>query len=75
MSQPGYPSKTPTSKPPILSVYDANGVKTRAPAASKFGVGATHIAQIKDATEQRRAHSEALSNPGRAGYKKQSPLS
>jgi hypothetical protein len=33
-----------------------------APKAARFGVGASNLAEIKQATEARRAHNEALSN-------------
>jgi hypothetical protein len=74
--QAGYPDKTPAAKPPIaVDGYNSQGVKTRPPAAAKFGVGATSLPEIQDATDQRRAHSESLSDPGRKGYEKQSPVS
>jgi hypothetical protein len=72
----GYPAKKPAEKPPIVvGTYESAGTKTRPPAAARYGVGATHLAQIRDATDQRRAHNSALSDPGRAGYEKQSPKS
>jgi hypothetical protein len=74
--QAGYPDKTPAAKPPIaVDSYTSQGVKTRPPAAAKFGVGATSLPEINDALDQRRAHNEALSDPGRQGYEKQSPNS
>jgi hypothetical protein len=49
-------SKTP-SQPPIerTDVY-------KTPAAARFGRGASNLAEIKQATDMRRAHNEALSN-------------
>jgi hypothetical protein len=32
-----------------------------APKAAKFGVGASNLAEIKEATDRRRAHNEGLS--------------
>jgi hypothetical protein len=60
---------------PKIDSYDSHGVKTRPPAAAKFGVGATSLPEINDALDQRRAHNSALSDPGRKGYEKQSPNS
>jgi hypothetical protein len=74
MSQPGYPSKKPDAMPPNrVDGYNSQAAPVRPPQAAKFGPGATHIAQIKDACDQRRAHSDALSNLARPP--KQSPLS
>jgi hypothetical protein len=76
MSQPGYPDKKPGALPPIITgTYQSHGTKTPPPDAAKFNRGAQSIEQVRQATEQRRAHNNALSNPGRAGYKKQSPFS
>jgi hypothetical protein len=76
MSQPGSPDKTPSALPPIITDgYNSHGTKTTPPDAAKFKRGAQSIEQIRHATEQRRAHSAALSDPGRAGWPKQSPLS
>jgi hypothetical protein len=55
--------------------YNSHGTKTMPPDAAKFNRGAQLIEQIRHATGQRRAHSEALSDPGRKGWQKQSPLS
>jgi hypothetical protein len=63
MSEPGYPNKKPTSLPPIITDgYNSQAAPVRPPAASKFGVGATNLTEIKDACDQRRAHSDALRN-------------
>jgi hypothetical protein len=76
MSKVSHTDKTPAaSQAPIIGGYCDRGTKTPAPAAAKFNQGASHPAEIKHATEQRRAHSAALSDPGRAGFTKQSPLS
>jgi hypothetical protein len=76
MSKVSYTNKMPSaSQTPVIGGYCDRGTKTQAPAAAKFNQGASHIAEIKHATEQRRAHSAALSDPGRAGWKPQSPLS
>jgi hypothetical protein len=76
MSKVSYTDKKPAAcQTPIIGGYQDRGVKTNPPQAAQFKRGAQSIEQIKHATEQRRAHSEALSNPGRAGYKRQSPLS
>jgi hypothetical protein len=74
--QAGYTDKAPSSNPPIeVDSYNSQGTKTRPPAAAKFGVGATSLPEIQDATDQRRAHSAALSKDDRAGWPKQSPNS
>jgi hypothetical protein len=74
--QAGYPDKTPAANPPIeVDGYQSMGTKTRPPAAAQFGVGATSLPEIRDACDQRRAHNEALSDPGRKGFEKQSPVS
>jgi hypothetical protein len=76
MSKVSYTDKRPAApQPPIVGGYCDRGTKTPAPAAAQFNRGASHPAEIKHATEQRRAHSAALSDPGRRGYAKQSPLS
>jgi hypothetical protein len=76
MSKVSYTDKTPAvSQTPIVGGYCDRGTKTPAPAAARFNDGAKSREQIRQATEARRAHSAALSNPGRAGYKKQSPFS
>jgi hypothetical protein len=73
---PGYPDKTPSAPRPIITDgYNSHGTKTMPPDAAKFNRGAQLIEQIRHATGQRRAHSEALSDPGRKGWQKQSPLS
>jgi hypothetical protein len=59
----------------IIGGYCDRGTKTPAPDAAKFNRGAQSIEQIKHATEARREHSNKLSDPGRAGWKPQSPLS
>jgi hypothetical protein len=46
------------SKIEKVSEYSDN----KAPAASKFGVGATNINQIKEATDARRRHSDDLTS-------------
>lgn len=52
-------SKTPPM-PPVESVA---GYKTgKSPAAAEFAKGASNLAEIKQATDARRAHNEALSN-------------
>jgi hypothetical protein len=68
-------SKVSYTNKPIVGGYCDHGVKTPAPAAARFNHGATNIAEIKHATDQRRAHSAALSDPGRKGWPKQSPFS
>jgi hypothetical protein len=40
-----------------------------------FNVGIRGQDRVEHACERRREHNAALSDPGRAGYKKQSPLS
>jgi hypothetical protein len=60
---------------PKIDGYNSHGVKTRPPAAAKFGVGASSLPEIADACDQRRAHSNALSDPSRKGFEKQSPVS
>jgi hypothetical protein len=74
MANPGYTDKTPAQNPPIeVDGYQSMGTKTRPPAAAKAIVGATSLPEIQDATDQRRAHSAALSNDhGRKGWPKQS---
>lgn len=49
-----------TNKPAVESV--AGYAKNKAPAAAAFGRGASNLAEIKQATDARRAHNEALSN-------------
>jgi hypothetical protein len=74
--QAGYPDKTPAANPPIeVDGYESMSVKTRPPAAAKALVGATSLPEIADACDQRRAHSNALSDPSRKGFEKQSPNS
>jgi hypothetical protein len=64
-SEPGFPDKKPNKLPPIIvDGYNSHGVKTRPPAASRAGVGATNITEIRDATEQRRKHAEAIAEAG-----------
>jgi hypothetical protein len=76
MSKVSYTDKTPAaSQAPIIGSYNSHGTKTVPPSASQFNKGATNLAEIKNATEQRRAHSAALSDPGRKGWPKHSPLS
>jgi hypothetical protein len=71
--QAGFPDKTPTSNPPIeVDGYESMGTKTRPPAAAKFGVGSTSLPEIQDATDRRRAHSDALSKDDHTGWPAQS---
>ena len=51
MSNPGYTDKTPPQRPPIhVTVYG-----TTPPRAAEFGKGARDLAEIKEATDARRA--------------------
>jgi hypothetical protein len=59
----------------IIDGYNSHGTKTTPPDAAKFGRGATNLEQIRQATDARRQHSNQLSDPGRQGWQKQSPLS
>jgi len=71
-----YTDKTPEKcQTPLISGYNSHGTKTTPPEASKFNKGAQSIEQIREATDARRAHNAALSDPGRKGWEKQSPLS
>jgi hypothetical protein len=56
----GYPDKHPTGPAKVESVA---GYRTdKAPDAAKFGVGASNINQIREATEARRRHSAEISS-------------
>ncbi len=46
---------------PKISDYNSHGVHTVPPAAAKFGIGATTVEQIQQATDARREHSAQLS--------------
>jgi hypothetical protein len=68
--------KTPVSKPPvIIGTYESHGTKTTPPNAAVLNVGIRGQDRVEHACERRREHNAALSDPGRAGDKKQSPLS
>jgi hypothetical protein len=68
--------KRPGECPPHkVDGFNSQAAPVRPPAAAMFNRGAANLAEIKDATDQRRAHSAALSDPGRKGWPKQSPLS
>lgn len=58
MSEAGYPSKEPASKPPVESV--AGYKQVRAPDAAKFGVGISDRAGAQAAQDARREHSREL---------------
>jgi hypothetical protein len=60
---------------PKIGSYDSHGEKTRAPQAARFDRGASSMPEIVDAINQRREHNSNLSDPGRKGWKKQSPNS
>jgi hypothetical protein len=55
----GYPSKKPEGPAKVeqVNTYRNN----TAPRAAEFGKGARDLAEIKQATDARRAHNEALS--------------
>ena len=55
--------------------YNSEAAPVRPPQAAMFDKGATTLAEMQDACDQRREHSAALSDHGRAGYPKQSPNS
>jgi hypothetical protein len=75
LTKPGKDIPVDRGVDPKISDYNSHGVKTRPPAAAKFGVGASSLPEINDALDQRRAHNEALSDPSRKGFEKQSPNS
>jgi hypothetical protein len=75
LTKPGKDVPVDQGVVPKIDGYNSHGVKTRSPAAAQFGVGATSLPEIQDACDQRRAHSDALSDPGRKGWEKQSPVS
>jgi hypothetical protein len=75
LEKPGQQIPADQGVVPKIDGYNSHGVKTRPPAAAQFGVGATSLPEIQDACDQRRAHSDALSDPGRKGWEKQSPVS
>jgi hypothetical protein len=50
---------------PLIDGYQSGGTKTMPPSAAKFGVGATTLEQIKQATDARREHSRQLSEAGK----------
>jgi hypothetical protein len=75
LEKPGQQIPADQGVEPKIDGYNSHGVKTRPPAAAKFGVGASSLPEINDALDQRRAHNEALSDPSRKGFEKQSPVS
>jgi hypothetical protein len=77
MSKSSYSTdRKPTECPPYaVDGYNSYTPKTVPPSAAKFNKGATSIEEIRRATEARREHSRALSDPGRKGWEKRSPLS
>jgi hypothetical protein len=65
-----------TTEPKILvDGYNSQTTKTVPPRAAQFGKGARDLTEIKQATDARREHSAKLSDPGRQGWKPQSPNS
>jgi hypothetical protein len=69
-------SKTPSEKPPTkIDGYNSQAAPVRPPQAAQFNKGATDIREVQDATDQRREHSNALSNSGRKGFEKQARFS
>jgi hypothetical protein len=55
--------------------YNSQAAPVRPPQAAMFDKGATTLSEVQDACDQRREHSRQLSDPGRAGWPKQSPNS
>jgi hypothetical protein len=50
---------------PLIGGYDSNGgTKTKPPRAAVFNQGATHLAEIQHAADQRRKHVEQLGEAG-----------
>jgi hypothetical protein len=55
--------------------FNSQAAPVRPPQAAMFDKGASSLPEIHDACDQRPEHSRQLSDPGRAGYPKQSPNS
>jgi hypothetical protein len=55
--------------------FNSQAAPVRPPQAAMFDKGATTLAEVQDACDQRRAHSAALSKDDRAGWPAQSPNS
>lgn len=53
--------------------YDSGAAPSPPPGAATFGVGAGSLAEIKKATDARRAHSAALTKSGQANDRNQAP--
>lgn len=53
--------------------YTQGAAPSPAPAAAEFGRGVRDLAGVKQATDARRVHSEALTKSGKANDRNQAP--
>jgi hypothetical protein len=67
-------NKTDNIKP-LIDGYNSQAAPVTPPAAAIFNKGAATVREMQEAADRRREHSRALSDPGRKGWEKQSPLS